>query len=179
VTSQLVYQERVSSAKTTGLFGVLTLLFLLLLGARLHASGFGYLAATFLLVACFFAFYAVNYRTLMIGITAEALLLKFGVFRWTVPWSTVADAKPDDTPIARVEGAGIHFTMRHGRYWIFFNFLGHPRIVLELKKPRGPVRDVAFSTRQPGKMLELARELTGSNGDVDAAYSGDRERLFR
>lgn len=32
-----------------------------------------------------------------------------------------------------------------------FNFLEYPRVVLELSKKMGPVRDVAFTTRQPEK----------------------------
>jgi hypothetical protein len=156
---ETVYEERVTSRRTETLFIGLTLLLLALLGVRAGTSGFGYLAVVFLLLACFFLFYAVNYRTLVIQITAEALALRFGIFSWTVPWDTVTHGRLDDTPLWRVGGAGIHFTMIRRRYRVFFNFLEHPRVVVELRRPRGLVRDVAFSTRQPAKVMDIVAAM--------------------
>jgi hypothetical protein len=44
-------------------------------------------------------FYALNYRILVIRISTEGLQLKFGLFGWTVPWHTVAEAYPDETSL--------------------------------------------------------------------------------
>jgi hypothetical protein len=158
---ETVYEERVSSGRTEALFVGLTLLFLWLLGMRVGKGGFGSLDAVFLLLACFFLFYAFNYRTLIIRMTPAALVLRFGMFTWTVPWDTVANWHQDATPMWRVGGAGIHFTRIRGRYRVFFNFLEHPRVVLELSEPRGPVRDVVFSTRRPAELLELVAARAG------------------
>jgi hypothetical protein len=38
------------------------------------------------------------------------------------------------------------------------NFLEHPRVVLALRKKRGLVRDVVFSTKRPEEVLRLVRE---------------------
>jgi len=50
MTPETVYEERVSSDRTEALFVGLTLLFLAFLGMRATGSGFGYLAAVFLLL---------------------------------------------------------------------------------------------------------------------------------
>jgi len=131
-----------------------------------------YLAAVLLLLSCFFLFYAVNYRTLIIRMTPKALALRFGVFSWTVPWDTVAHWHRDDTPMWRVGGAGIHFTKIRRRYRVFFNFLGHPRLVLELSKPRGFVSDVVFSTRRPAELLDAVAARAGSRDGVAPARQG-------
>jgi hypothetical protein len=55
-------------------------------------------------------------------------------------------------------GAGIHFSIIGGRYRAMLNFLEHPRIVIELKEKRGPVRDLAFSTERPNEMLRIIEE---------------------
>jgi hypothetical protein len=147
------YEERVSSPGTEALFVGLVVLFLVLFFLRVRGSGWGCVAGLFLLLLGLFLFYTVNYRTLVIRITSEALHLRFGVFSWAVPWDLVAHWHRDDTPLWRVGGAGIHFTMIRRRYRVFFNFLEHPRVVLELKRSRGLVRDVAFSTARPEELL--------------------------
>ncbi len=169
MTPETFYEERVSSGRTQALFVGLTLLFLGLLIARVSTSGLGYLAAVLFLLFCFFLFYAVNSRTLIILITPEALELRFGMFSRKVPWGAVAHWYLDDTSIWRVGGAGIHFTMIRRRYRVFFNFLEHPRVVLELGKARGLVRDVAFSTRRPAELLDAVAARAGNRGGVPPA----------
>ncbi|MDH3944005.1 MAG: hypothetical protein OEV06_07935, partial [Anaerolineae bacterium] len=50
-------------------------------------------------------------------------------------------------------GAGVHLMMVEGRYRVSFNFLEHERVVLRLKRKRGPVRDVSFSTGAAEKVV--------------------------
>lgn len=44
---------------------------------------------------------------------------------------------------------------------VFFLFLEHPRVVLGLSKSRGPVREVAFSTRRPVELLDAVEARDG------------------
>jgi hypothetical protein len=162
MTDEIAYEERVSSGRTEGLFVALTLVFLALSAIRAGTSGFGYLAVLFLLLSCFFLFYAVNYRTLIVRIAGDALTLRFGVLSWTVPWDTVARWYLDDTATWKLGGAGIHFRLIHRRYRVFFNFLEHPRVVLELSRRRGPVQDVVFSTRRPAEVLDAVAARGGA-----------------
>ena len=155
------YEEKVSSRKTEALFVVLALLFLLLLVWRAMATGFGVLSIAFFCFFGLFLFYSLNYRTLRIRMTSEFLELRFGVFRWTVPWDTIQKCDLDDTPMWRIIGAGIHFTWIRRRYRVFLNFLEYPRVVLALRQPKGPVRDIAFSTRRPDEVVSAIAQRIG------------------
>lgn len=162
MSDRYAYKERVSSRRTGVLFLVLSLLFLALGMWRLKATGFGVLAGVFFGLTVFFLFYVLNYRTLVIALTPEALKLRFGLFTWTMEVDNIADCFVDETSLWRIGGAGIHFSWFQGRYRVMFNFLEHPRVVIVLKKKQGPVRDVAFSTRRPDEVLQSLREVTSA-----------------
>ncbi len=156
--NDLIYEERISSLRTEAVFVSLSILCLTLLAWRLIVSGAGTVAALFLFLSMFFIFYALNFRVLVVRMSEEGLRLKFGLFGWTVPWHTVAEAYPDETSFWRIGGAGIHFSIISGRYRAMLNFLEHPRIVIEFKKKRGLVREVAFSTEKPNEILRIIEE---------------------
>lgn len=157
--SDCTYEERVSSRRTEALFVGLTLLFLLLFTWRATTSGLGFLPMALFLLFAFFLFYSLNYRALIIRMTPEALELRFGIFRWTVSLADIEDCRLDDTSLWRMGGAGIHFTRIRGRYRAMLNFLEHPRVVIALKRRKGPVREIAFSTRRPEEIMRLLREV--------------------
>jgi hypothetical protein len=158
------YVERVSSARTEALFIVLTLAGLLLCAWRANSRGLDVLAVVFLCVFAMFLFYSVNYRTLVIRLTGDSLQLRFGVFRWVVPLDNVEACCPDDVSLWRIGGAGIHFSPMRGRYRAMFNFLEHPRVVVNLKVKKGPVGAIAFSARRPHEVIRLIRERTTGVG---------------
>ena len=80
----IIYEERVSSDWTEALFLGFTILFFVLLIRRMSTSGADILSAAFFFFFVYFSFYSVNFRTLIIRLTPEALKLKFGVFTWTM-----------------------------------------------------------------------------------------------
>jgi hypothetical protein len=98
------------------------------------------------------------------SLTGESLQLRFGVFRWVVPLDNVEACCPDDVSLWRIGGAGIHFSPMRGRYRAMFNFLEHPRVVVNLKVKKGPVGAIAFSTRRPHEVIRLIRERTTAVG---------------
>ncbi len=160
MTDDLVYHERVSSKRTQALFLALTILFFLLSIWRVKAGGPDVLAAVLFAIGCVFVFYTVNFRTLVIRLTSEYLMLRFGIFRWIVPWENVEDCRlDDDIPwVMRMGGAGVHFLFVRKRYRASFNFLEYPRVAIAFKQKVGPVQDISFSTRQPDEVLRLIRE---------------------
>ena len=156
MTDNPIYEERLSSNRTEALFISLTLLFLMLLIWQISTGGADILSAAFFFFFLFFFFYSVNYRTLIIRLTPEALKLKFGIFKWTIPLDNIGACRLDDLPtLMRYGGAGIHFMLIRRRYRASFNFLEHPRVVIALKKRAGLVRDISFSTRQPDELIQL------------------------
>jgi hypothetical protein len=48
------------------------------------------------------------------------------------------------------------------RYRASFNFLEHPRVVIALRRRRGPVQDISFSTRRPDDVLRLIQEAVSA-----------------
>ena len=156
MTSNHLYEERVSSNRTEALFIGLTIVFLMLFIWRISTSRFDILSAVLVFFFLFFFFYSVNYRILTIRLSPESLTLKFGIFKWAIPLENVEGCRRDDLPIIlRYGGAGIHFMFVGGRYRSSFNFLEHPRVVIALKKKAWVVRDVSFSTSHPDEVLRL------------------------
>jgi len=157
--SKPVYEERLTSARTTALFVVLTLVFGALAARCWTADGFTGSTVVCSLLALMFLFYVVNYRVLVIRIIGDALVLTFGVFTWTVPLTNVEACQRDDvSTFMYYGGAGIHFFTSRGRYRVSYNFLEYPRVVVGLKEKRWLVRDVSFSTRQPDEVLAALEE---------------------
>jgi hypothetical protein len=154
-SENLVFEEKLSSLRTEVLFVSLALLFLALLAWRVMAGGFGIIAAGLLFLFLLFCFYALNYRVLVIRVLADKLILKFGVFGWTIPISTIEKIYVDQTSLWRIGGAGIHFLIIRGRYRAMFNFLEYERIVVALNEKKGLVREVAFSTKRPGDLVHV------------------------
>ena len=167
-TSQ-VYHEKLTSIKTTALFLILTILFFCLFSWRLLTVGMDWLAILLLVLACFFLFYTINYRTLDIQISFDNLKLQFGVFSWQIPLNSIAHFQLDnDIPwLMRNGGAGIHFMFVRGRYRASFNFLEHPRVVLRFKHKIGPVTDLSFSTAQPSQLIKHLEEAISIDGVTD------------
>jgi hypothetical protein len=158
--------EKISSKKTEALFVILTGIFALLFAWRLTTTSLDCLSVVWLCLGSFFLFYSLNYRTLHIQVTTNHLLLKFGIFSWTIALDHVEDCFLDDTSLWRIGGAGIHFSPIHGRYRAMFNFLEYPRVVVALKHKLGLVRDIAFSTQHPAEMIEKIRATISINNNA-------------
>ena len=163
MTDNQIYEERVSSNKTEALFLGFTILFLMLLIWRMSTGSPDILSAIFFFICVFFLFYSVNYRTLIIRLNPESLKLKFGIFTWTIPLDNVGECRLDDLPVLmKYGGAGIHFMFIRKRYRASFNFLEHPRVVIALRRRVGIVRDISFSTRRPGDVIQLVQNAVSA-----------------
>jgi hypothetical protein len=157
-----IYEEKVSSSITTALFAVLTLLFLVLTIWRWMAAGLGVLAIVFLCLSALFLFYVINYRVLVIRVTKTDLILKFGILSWKLLLEDLGACRLDDAPAwVRYGGAGIHFALVRGQYRAFFNFLEHPRLLVEFKSKKGLVDAVVFSTRKPETLMQILSSMPG------------------
>ena len=155
------YSEELLSVKTLALFVLLTLVFLGLFGLNLLHNGWNGWAIAILCISIFFLFYVFNYRMLKISLTPETLKLSFGIITWAIALSNIEACYTDPTSLWRIGGAGIHFTWIHGKYRAFWNFLEYPRVVITLKKKKGLVQEIAFSTSQPERVMEIIRSDLG------------------
>jgi len=163
----LIYEERVSSNWTEALFLGLTILFLILLIWHMSTGSPDILGAVFFFFFVFFFFYAVNYRTLIIRLTPEALKLKFGIFTWTIPLDNVGECRLDELPmLMRYGRAGIHFMFIRKRYRASFNFLEYPRVVIGFNRKVGMVHDISFSTRRPDDVIRFLKNAVAARSDA-------------
>lgn len=165
MSSSAEYVESISSKKTEFLFIAMTLLFLILFIWRVTVSGLNTLAWVLAFLSCFFLFYSINFRTLVICLTSDSLRLSFGIFSWTIPLNNVHTCQlDDDLPwLMKNGGAGVHFMFVRNRYRASFNFLEHPRVVIELKKKAGLVKDVSFTTCSPNELIQLIQAAISTN----------------
>ena len=169
MSSDLLYEEKLSSGRTRTLFVILTALCLVLYGWRRSAGDTGALTGVIGFFSAMFLFYVLNYHTLVVRLTPASLALTFGLFTWRVPLDNVQDVALDDLPaFKRNGGAGIHFMTIRGRYRASFNFLEYPRVVIALKKPAGPVLDISFSTRRPDEVIRVIRQAAALSPGGDA-----------
>jgi hypothetical protein len=110
----------------------------------------------FLFLGLFFLFYVLNYRTLSIELSEDALRLKFGLVSWRTTFSNIQSCQLDDPPPwIKYGGAGVHFALVDGLYRAFYNFLDGPRILVIFKEKQGRVQALSFSTRKPERILEI------------------------
>jgi hypothetical protein len=154
----LIYVEKLTSKVTETLFIVLTLLFTSLSVWRIAKDDFKVLTIVFVFFSIFFLFYAINYKTLHISMTSESLILTFGIFKWAISYSDIEACYLDDMYTRLIGGAGIHFMFVQGKYRSYFNFLEYPRVFLILKKKKGPVAEIAFSTKRPYDVMHILEE---------------------
>jgi hypothetical protein len=163
-----IYEEKISSNWTQALFVALFLIFGMLCVFRVRAHNSDLLGILFGCFAGLFLFYVVNYRTLIIRLTPERLVLKFGIFTWRVSLDNIDDCRLDDQipPIVNYGGAGIHFIMYHQRYRVSFNFLEYPRVIVAFKKKVGPVKDISFTTKKPDEVIRLIRAAASVENDA-------------
>lgn len=152
----LLYQERLTSTGTQGFFLTLTLVFFIPFMVRVQAAVCDWLTLAFAFFAGMFLFYTVNYRLLAIRVTKKELVLKFGLFTWREPRENIQTCTIDQMSAWQYYGgAGIHFMLVSGCYRASFNFLQYPRVVVSLKKKRGLVDCVSFSTEHPQEIFQM------------------------
>jgi hypothetical protein len=158
-----IYEERLTSSRTSALFGLLAGLFLALFTWRAVLNDVGFVSIVYLCLFLMFLFYTLNYRVLYIRLTPDMLILRFGLFKWNVPVDNIRSCSIDESSLWRIGGAGIHFSFFKGSYRAMFNFLEYPRVMLTFKQKRGPVREIAFSTKQPEQLIHLLTKTIFEN----------------
>jgi hypothetical protein len=167
-----MYKEQLSSPQTEALFLALTLIPLAILALRFPSAGLDGWSAFLLVIVAFFLFYSLNYRTLHIQVSGDALRLRFGLFEWAIRRQNIESCRLDAVSLWRIGGAGIHFTFVGHRYRAMFNFLEYPRLVVGLKEKMGPVRDVVFSTRRPAELMALLQPRAEDTPGMNDKWAG-------
>jgi hypothetical protein len=154
--AKYIYKEEVSSNKTNLLFLFLMFFFIFLLFVRVSTVGFRGWSIFWFVLTLFFFFYGLNYRTLRIFISEDALHLRFGLVRWKTSLENIQSIQMDDSPFwIKYGGAGVHFAYVNKRYRAFYNFLEFPRVLITFHQKQGPVQELTFTTQAPEKIIQL------------------------
>ncbi|MHA2495418.1 MAG: hypothetical protein ACXAEI_08010 [Candidatus Hodarchaeales archaeon] len=156
LSSGHLYEEKILSKITAGVFIVLTALFMILFSCQFIGSGYSAFTLISFSLFLFFLFYSLNYRSLTIFITSSSVEIKFGIFSRSIGWESIDECHIDEVSMWRIGGAGIHFTRIRRKWRAMYNFLEYPRIVLTLKQ--GRIREVVFSTRNPERVLAIVKQ---------------------
>jgi len=111
---------------------------------------------TLAVLTVFFFFLLVNFSSLSIRITFNDIVVRFGLFNFQAVWENVAGMDA----VRKRDGAkslyGIRMRSLPDGYWRIIYSAGLPRVVLKLKE--GSIRELAFTTRAPEKVLTVALE---------------------
>lgn len=156
MSNDQLYEERLTSIKTEALFVGFTIIFAALASWQMSRNKLDFWSVFLIFFTLFFAFYSINFRVLRINLTSGYIELKFGIFGLSILFDNIEGYHIDHlTFIQKYGGAGIHFMFVGGKYRAFFNFLEYPRVVVVLKRKKGPVREISFSTRCPDEIMGI------------------------
>ncbi|MFP4482299.1 MAG: hypothetical protein ACLFN0_05815, partial [Thermovirgaceae bacterium] len=122
----------------------------------------------FFLTALFF-FLLVNFSTLSIRITFNDIVVRFGFFNVHADWKEVSgmDSVRERDGAKKLYGIRMR-TLPDGTWRIIYS-AGLPRVILKLKE--GSIRELAFTTMAPEKVLTVASECKRRK-EAQAARSG-------
>lgn len=157
LTKKVIYRERVF-ARVPFAFCFLGAVASGVLAASIEPSDPQTAAVHSMLVflMVFFFFLLVNFSTLSIRITFKDIVVRFGLFNFQVGWEDVSGMDS----VRERDGAknlyGIRMRTLPGGYWRIIYSAGLPRVILKLKE--GAIRELAFTTMAPEKVLTVAAE---------------------
>ena len=107
-------------------------------------------------LAVIFFFLLVNFSILSIRITFNDVIVRFGMFNFQADWADVTDAYVVRAKDEAKNLYGIRMQNLPGGYWRITYSAGLPRVVLRLEE--GAIRELAFTTMEPEKVLTFAAE---------------------
>lgn len=162
--STVLYYEELTSLRTTTLFVFLSCIFALLFTFSFLGDFHELIPLLWLVISFMFVFYVLNYYKLKIKITDKGVYLTFGIFTKELSLLEMHSCRFDTVPLLRIGGAGIHATKTQGKWRIMFNFLQYKRIVIT--KTTGFYKDIAFSTREPDKVILVLKYLLLKNNPL-------------
>ncbi len=103
-----------------------------------------------------FFFLLANFSTLSIRITFNDIVVRFGLFNFQAEWEDVSGMDS----VRKRDGAknlyGIRMKTLPDGTWRIIYSAGLPRVILKLKE--GAIRELAFTTMVPEKVLTVAAE---------------------
>ena len=161
-----IYKETIHfplARVATGLTLVLTLLIISLFATQLSGNPIGdfpvpdWLYLVMVLSSSVVTFSLASLTRLTIEITPQYIKVAFGIFRQTIPWDNVSgcylawsSSAPD------YSGWGVSVRRVGGKWRRGFSVSGCNNVVM--RKEKGMFKEFAFSTKDPERVMEIARQ---------------------
>jgi hypothetical protein len=97
-----------------------------------------------------------NFTKLNISMTAGAITVGYGRFRYTIPWQRIEGCHQDKKSGIAYGDWGIRMAKAGGKSILVYNVIRAPRVILELKE--GRFSQFAFSTRHPEDAINVIQQ---------------------
>lgn len=156
-----IYEETIFSRINAAIFAVITGSLLFILIFQLFVGPLGSKPASnvsLVFMIVLFSVCGIMFSRLAITINSRGVVVGYGIIKQLIPWDNIEDCYLDRTSAVYYGGWGIRLRRAGGKWRIIYNVLEAPRVVLSLKE--GWQREIAFSTRQPQKIISI---VTGRN----------------
>jgi len=98
----------------------------------------------------------VNFSRMIIQITPEYVLVRYGISKQKVPWDNIQACYLDKSSALAYGGSGIRIAKVEGKKRIVYSVVGGPRVVLSLKE--GHYDELVFSTENPDEVIKIIKE---------------------
>lgn len=115
-------------------------------------------AAISIVTILFFVFFflAVNFSSMSLRITFDHISVRYGIFSYRADLLSVADISMERKNGSSMDLPGIRMKAIKGGAWRLYYSAGLPRVILHFRE--GAIRELAFSTRSPEKVVTIARD---------------------
>jgi len=114
----------------------------------------------FLGVGIVMLFLALNFGILSIKISPQSVVLRYGIIKNEIKLDDVEDCHHDSRLGIRYGGWGLRAIRSRGKWVKGYILVRVPKIILSLKE--GKFKEVAISTRNPDKILQIIKEQIGN-----------------
>ena len=154
--AEIIYEERLFSRWMTLILGGVTL-FILWQAMQQLQTGSSDGAPVWLMpsMAVLFVVFTINFMWLTIRITAEEVVVSYGLFRYRVRWHDIEDCYADEASAVWYGGYGVRVGWRAGKRRLIYNTIGDPRVVLLTRST--PTPEFVFSTAYPDEVIQAVR----------------------
>ncbi len=154
-----IYEEKIYSKLIAAVTASVTVaMFLLLIYQGLvEPIGSNPAPNLFLLgMGLLFLVITINFSRMVIQITPEYVLVKYGISKQKVPWDNIQACYLDKSSALAYGGSGIRIAKVEGKKRIVYSVVGGPRVVLSLKE--GHYDELVFSTKNPDEVIKVIKE---------------------
>ena len=164
--SHVIYEEKVFAKGITIILTVTTIIMLILFFVMMlliePLAGVFFIKWPYLAVAVFLALLIINFHCLTIKLTNQAITVGIGFIQSSIEWEKVHDVFVDEGTSLKYGGWGLRVRKYGDTRRKVYSLMKLPRLILTLKE--GKFGEIAFSTKNPEKLISVIKNMLGRSG---------------